>query len=102
MLAVSFERIHRSNLVGVGILPLRLPAGMSPATLQLQPGDRVEVDALPQALAPRMAVPVRVLRADGRVDAFAATAAVETQREAALLRDGGVLPAILKKTIAGS
>jgi aconitate hydratase len=100
VLAASFERIHRSNLVGMGILPLRLPRGLSPASLHLAPGDRLEIDANPETLEPRCAVPVRVLRADGSSEAFTATAAVETQLEVALLRNGGVIPSILKKTIA--
>jgi len=100
VLAVSFERIHRSNLVGMGILPLRLPHALHPQILKLLPGDRIEIDASPHALAARGEVPVRVLRADGSVDAFSATAAVETQLEVELLRDGGVIPSILKKTIA--
>ena len=99
VLAVSFERIHRSNLIGMGILPLRLPAGRDPKTLQLRPGDRIEIDAMPAALAPRCAIPVRVRRADGKVEAFAATAAIETQLEVQLLKDGGVIPSILKKFI---
>jgi aconitate hydratase len=99
VLAASFERIHRSNLIGMGILPLRLPAGVGPQTLQLKPGDRIAIDAEPQAIAPRCPVEVRVLRADGTVEAFDAVAAVETQLEVELLRDGGVIPSILKKTI---
>ncbi|MFO1304854.1 MAG: aconitate hydratase AcnA [Burkholderiales bacterium] len=97
VLAGSFERIHRSNLIGMGILPLRLPAGMSPATMQLAPGDRIEVDALPAKIAPRGAVSVRVLRRDGRVEAFDAIAAIETQLEVELLRNGGVIPTILAR-----
>jgi aconitate hydratase len=100
VLAVSFERIHRSNLIGMGILPLRLPPGVNPQTLQLQPGDRIEVDADAQVLAPRCTVAVRVVRADGAVQPLVATAAVETQLEAELLRAGGVMPSILHKTIA--
>ena len=100
VLAASFERIHRSNLVGMGILPLRLPKGIDPKTLQLAPGDRLEIDAKPEALVPRCAVPVRVLRAHGSSAAFTATAAVETQLVVELLRDGSVIPSILKKTMA--
>jgi aconitate hydratase len=100
VLASSFERIHRSNLIGMGILPLRLPKGIHPTTLKLQPGDRIEVNAPSESLAPRADVQVRVLRADGRVEPFIAQAAVETQLEVELLRDGGVIPSILKKTIA--
>jgi len=100
VLACSFERIHRSNLVGMGIVPLRLPAGVHPATLALRPGDRIEIDAPAHALQVRGTVPVRIVRHDGTVEALAATAAVETALEIALLRQGGVLPAILEKTLA--
>jgi len=100
VLAVSFERIHRSNLIGMGILPLRLPQGVNPATLDIQPGDRIEVDAPADTLAPRCDVPVRIVRADGSIEAMTATAAVETQLETRLLRSGGVIPLILQKTIA--
>ncbi|MDX9861137.1 MAG: aconitate hydratase AcnA, partial [Rhodospirillales bacterium] len=53
VLALSFERIHRSNLIGMGILPLKLPADASPRTLALAPGDEIEVDAPLAGLAPR-------------------------------------------------
>jgi aconitate hydratase len=100
VLAASFERIHRSNLVGMGILPLCLPAGVTPQSLRLVPGDRIEVDAPSETLAPRCTVRVRIARADGTTEAIEATAAVETNLEVRLLRDGGVIPSILKKTIA--
>lgn len=99
VLAVSFERIHRSNLIGMGILPLRLPAGVDPSTLAIAPGDRIEIDARAELLQPRCAVTVHILRADGRVEALQATAAVETQLETALLKHGGVIPFILHKTV---
>jgi len=84
----------------MGVLPVRLPAGVGPETLQLQPGDRIEVVAPDAALAPRCAVALRVLRVDGRVDVLEGTAAVETQLEVELLRKGGVIPLILQQTIA--
>jgi aconitate hydratase len=94
VLALSFERIHRSNLIGMGILPLRLPA-----LLQIAPGDRIEIDADPASLQPRCLIPVRVDRGDGSADSFDAVAAVETRLEIELLRQGGVIPYILQKTI---
>ena len=97
VLAESFERIHRSNLVGMGVLPLRMAPGTGPRSLRLQPGDRIEIDAT--HVAPRAAVPVAVIRADGTRSTLAATAAVETQFEAELLRDGGVIPHILRKAM---
>jgi aconitate hydratase len=100
VLALSFERIHRSNLIGMGILPLRLPQERSPAALQIAPGDRIEIDAQPDALRPRCRIPVRLHRADGSCESFEAVAAVETRLEIDLLRHGGVIPYILQKTIA--
>jgi aconitate hydratase len=99
VLAVSFERIHRSNLIGMGILPLRLPEGVTPASLRIRPGDRIDIDADPAALMPRGAVPVRILRAGGGTETLLAAAAVETRLEIRLLRMGGVIPAILSDTI---
>ena len=99
VLAVSFERIHRSNLIGMGILPLWLPEGVTPQTLVIQAGDQIEVDAPAEAIQPRTQVTVRVYRANGQVDVLQARAAVETQLEVDLLRDGGVIPSILQKTI---
>lgn len=100
VLAVSFERIHRSNLIGMGILPLRLPDDVSPATLQLACGDRIDIDARADGLSVRCAVAVRVLRANGDCLEFRATAAVETQLDVELMRAGGVIPFILHQTIA--
>ncbi len=100
VLAVSFERIHRSNLIGMGILPLKLPADVTPETLKLIPGDRIEVGAPPASLEPRCTITVRILRANGDVESIQALAAVETGFEVDLLKAGGVLPAILERTIA--
>ncbi|MCA1324735.1 aconitate hydratase AcnA [Herbaspirillum sp. alder98] len=99
VLAMSFERIHRSNLIGMGILPLRLPDGMSPAALDIRPGDRIEVDADAATLQPRCDIPVRLVRCDGKVESFIARAAVETQLETTLLQRGGVIPFILRNSI---
>jgi aconitate hydratase len=96
VLAMSFERIHRSNLIGMGILPIRLPADRHPSTLHLEPGDRIEIDAAPEHLAPRVAIPVAVHRRDGEVLRFTTTAAVETALEVRILRSGGIIPSILR------
>jgi aconitate hydratase len=100
VLAQSFERIHRSNLIGMGILPLRAPAECAPERLRIAPGDRIEIDAPSAALEPRAAIAIRVHRADGAVEHYEAMAAVETRLEVDLLREGGVIPYILQKTIA--
>jgi aconitate hydratase len=99
VLAVSFERIHRSNLIGMGILPLNLPDGLTPETLKLEVGDSIEIDAPESHFSPRSEVRCSVKRRGENVQVFSARAAVETLLEVKLLREGGVIPSILRKTL---
>jgi aconitate hydratase len=99
VLAVSFERIHRSNLVNMGVLPLLLPADHHPARLSLRPGDRIEIDAPAEGLVPRADVPVAIHRADGGVGKFMVRAAVETGLEVQVLKKGGIIPMILQRML---
>ncbi|HWL56916.1 MAG TPA: aconitate hydratase AcnA [Paracoccus sp. (in: a-proteobacteria)] len=100
VLAVSFERIHRSNLIGMGILPLRLPEGVTPETLALSVRDRIEIGLDPARLGPRATVEVRVHRASGGVERLDAIAAIETSLEVETLAKGGLMPLILDRVIA--
>ncbi|WP_454719024.1 aconitate hydratase AcnA [Caulobacter segnis] len=102
VLASSFERIHRSNLVGMGVAPLRLPDGWRTETLGLTAADQIEIDWALETLAPRAPVAVRVLRENGSVLEGQATALVETQAEIALLRAGGMIPSILRRALERS
>ncbi|MDP4024285.1 aconitate hydratase AcnA [Methylobacterium sp. NEAU 140] len=100
VLAAGFERIHRSNLVNMGILPLLLPGDRHPSALGLRPGDRVRVEAPAERLSPRAEIQVAILRGDGTAEAFAARAAVETGLEVAVLAAGGVIPRILRDALS--
>ena len=102
VLALSFERIHRSNLIGMGILPLRLPPEWPPSRLALASGDTIEIDARAERLAPRAPVKVQIARARGGQERFEACAAVETSLEIATLEAGGILPIVLERTLAAS
>ncbi|MHC2621337.1 aconitate hydratase [Bradyrhizobium huanghuaihaiense] len=102
VLAVSFERIHRSNLIGMGILPLRLPADRRPQDLDLRPDDGIEIEAPAETIAPRAIVAVRILRNGVETGRFVATAAIETNLECAILRAGGLLPLILRNAMSHS
>jgi aconitate hydratase len=97
VLAVGFERIHRSNLCNMGILPLELPTALS-----LTSGDRIEIDMPENALAPSAPCTARVLRGDGHAQAFTARAAVETLAEVRVLKAGGLLPLMLRASLTAS
>jgi aconitate hydratase len=99
VLASSFERIHRSNLVNMGILPLRLPVEYHPSRLALRPGDRVAIDARASSLKPHAEVPVRIERANGTAETFTCHAAVETRLEVQVLGGGGIIPFMLQSML---
>ncbi len=99
ILAVGFERIHRSNLIGMGVLPVVLPAGVTPASLALRFEDSVAVEAPSEAFEPRMSIPIRIVRKDGSISAFSGKAAVDTSLEVAQMRAGGIIPYILRRAM---
>lgn len=99
VIASSFERIHRSNLIGMGIIPLHLPEGVTSAGLSLTVDDWIEVNARPALLTPRGLISVQVNRASGEVIELECRAAVETEQEVALLNGGGIMPFILKRSL---
>ncbi|MFC7738775.1 aconitate hydratase AcnA [Roseomonas sp. GCM10028921] len=102
VLANSFERIHRSNLVGMGVLPLRLPEGWRFDTLGLRPGDLIEIEWNPAALTPRAEVPVTVRRADGTAVQGMAVALLDTARDVRLIQAGGMIPTILRQALSAT
>ena len=102
VLANSFERIHRANLVCMGVLPLRMPPGWSPDALALRPGDTLAIGWDLAALSPRGTVPVVLRRAGGALAHGQATALLDTAREVALIRAGGIIPMILARALAAS
>jgi aconitate hydratase len=97
VLAQSFERIHRSNLIGMGILPVRLPPDFSPLALNVE--DWIEVNADASRLSPRAGIKIVVHRRDGSAAVIDAMAEIETSLEVDLLKTGGVLPFILRSRI---
>lgn len=99
VLAISFERIHRSNLIGMGIFPLQLPAAMHPLALDIKAGERIEIDIVEASFQPRSPVRVRLVRRDGACLEFMAQAAIDTEREAGLLKGGGMISHILRRAL---
>jgi aconitate hydratase len=95
VVARSFERIHRANLVGMGVLPLELPDGVSPASLRLDGTERFDLAGLTGPLRPRQAATLRIRRVDGTVDQVTLRLRVDAPLEAEYLRHGGILPYVL-------
>jgi aconitate hydratase len=96
VLALGFERIHRSNLIGMGILPLLLPENLPPAQLALRAGDTLAIDARSENLAPGAEQEIAVHKLNAAGLRFSARAAIETAFEVELLKQGGILPHILR------
>ncbi len=99
VIAASFERIHRSNLVGMGVLPLELPGDDTWQSLQLSGEEEFDIE-LDVDLSPLSTVNVRATRDDGQVKQFAATVRIDTPVELDYYRNGGILQAVLRKLLA--
>ena len=101
VIAESYERIHRSNLIGMGVLPLQFPDGMSATSLGLE-GDEVYsirgVEAMNTGDVPRQ-VSVEAVGPDGRTVEFTATVRIDTPGEADYYRNGGILPYVLRSLL---
>ncbi len=96
VIAESFERIHRSNLVGMGILPLQFKPGQNPQTLGLDGTEVYATVNLSDDLKPLQDVTVRAESADGRVITFETTCRIDTPVEIDYYRNGGILHTVLR------
>ena len=105
VLATSFERIHRSNLIGMGVLPLQFKAGDSAQSLGLTGGELYSIIGLENAPSSEGAeIPGQVMvlvDQDGQTRQFTATVRIDTPAEAAYFRHGGILPYVLRQLLAG-
>jgi aconitate hydratase len=97
--AESFERIHRSNLVGMGVLPLELGPGAREA-LKLDGTEIFDIAGLGEDLETRAALVLRVRRADGTVEAFPVVCRIDTEEELVYYRHGGILPYVYREIAA--
>ena len=100
VIAASFERIHRSNLVGMGVLPLELPAGTTWQSLGLT-GEEIFDVAVDDQLAPGGEIAVRATTAAGDVCEFSTKVRIDTPVELDYYRNGGILQTVLRKLMKG-
>ena len=93
----SFERIHRSNLVGMGVLPLVFKDGASRKSLGLDGGEVIDLVGLEAGIEPGMDVTCRITRADGSTQEIALLCRIDTADEVAYYRNGGILHYVLRQ-----
>jgi aconitate hydratase len=92
----TFERIHRSNLVGMGVLPLQFKDGMTRKTLNLTGHESFDVGGIEGGLRPGMDVPLTIHRRDGTSETVTLTCRIDTAEEIEYFRNGGVLHYVLR------
>ena len=96
VIAQSFERIHRSNLIGMGVVPLQFRDGESWQTLGLKGDEKVTIKGLAEGLKPRAAMEVEITRADGSKAKADVLCRIDTLDELDYYKNGGIMPYVLR------
>jgi aconitate hydratase len=97
VIAQSYERIHRSNLVGMGVLPLQFKDGLSAQSLGLTGDETIDIAGLDDDLHPGQTLEVTATRPDGTTTEFEVTARIDTPVEVDYYRNGGILQTVLRR-----
>jgi len=99
VIAESFERIHRINLVGMGVLPLQFPPGVTRKTLNLDGGERFDIEGLDASFTPKSSLRCTITRADGSQTDLGLIARLDTRPEVCYYRSGGIVKYVLRRKI---
>ena len=102
VVAKSFERIHRSNLIGMGVLPLQFPSGVSDGSLGLAGEETFSLKGLGSGLVPGQTVPLEITRPDGTAETVEVTARIDTDIEVEYYRHGGILRYVLRDILSNA
>jgi len=102
VVAQSFERIHRSNLVGMGVLPLQFKEGTTAQTLKLDGSETYDVVGLTAAIKPQQDLTLKVTRKDGSVENVPVRCRIDTPIEIDYYQHGGILPYVLRQIVAAN
>ncbi|MCX6899480.1 MAG: aconitate hydratase [Verrucomicrobia bacterium] len=100
VVATSFERIHRSNLVGMGVLPCQFKEGTNAQTLKLNGTETFSIVGLNDAIKPRQDLTLEIKRASGAIERVPVTLRIDTPIEVDYYRHGGILPFVLRQLVA--
>ncbi len=101
VIAESFERIHRSNLVGMGVLPLEFRSGETPETLGLTGRETFDITGIADGLEPRCTIDVKATAEDGRQITFQTDARLDSDVDVEYYTNGGILQTVLRKMVRG-
>jgi aconitate hydratase len=99
VIAQSFERIHRSNLVGMGVLPLQFHEGISAKSLRLDGTETYDILGLSTALKPQQDLTLHIVRSDGNAEEIRVRCRIDTAIEVEYYRHGGILPYVLRQLL---
>jgi aconitate hydratase len=99
VIAASFERIHRSNLVGMGVLPLQFPEGTTAQLLGLDGSEKFSITGLSDAIKPGQQVTLEIERTNGEKRALPVKLRIDTPIEIDYYRHGGILPFVLRQLL---
>src|SRR5690349_16412232 len=103
VIAESFERIHRSNLVGMGVLPLQLREGTSASSLKLDGTEEFDLTGIAGGdVKPRQSATLTVHRVDGSTDSVELILRIDTPIEIEYYKNGGILPFVLRQLLSAS
>jgi len=99
VVARSFERIHRSNLVGMGVIPCQFYEGTSAQTLRLEGTETFDIAGLERAVRPRQDVTLSIRRQNGKIEEVPLKIRIDTPIEVDYYRHGGILPYVLRQLL---
>ncbi|MGH7990147.1 MAG: aconitate hydratase, partial [Limisphaerales bacterium] len=100
VIAQSFERIHRSNLVGMGVLPLQFKDGVTAQSLKLDGTETFDVLGLDSKLKPQQDLTLKITRANGQSENVSVKCRIDTPIEIDYYQHGGILPFVLRQLVA--
>jgi aconitate hydratase len=100
VVAQSFERIHRSNLVGMGVLPLQFKEGTTAQTLKLDGTETYDIVDLDANIKPQQDLTLKITRKDGKVENVSVRCRIDTPIEIDYYQHGGILPFVLRQLVA--
>ena len=101
VIAESFERIHRSNLVGMGVLPLQFQEGQTAQSLGLTGFETYSIEGIAQGLNPRQTITVKAMDAQGAVKTFTVVSRIDTPNEVDYYKNDGILQFVLRQLLKG-